>query len=151
MDAIADYNYGDLKKIAFNRATRTDKRVHALQNVFSCKIHMHKEQTEEDFRAKLNAILPNDMKVFCIVRCSSRFNAKNCTSNREYSYYLPSFMLTKMSDLFFGNGKDQKEGKSGPLKVPGSTDDNNTATEEVKEPPKSSGIKIMAPSEDREP
>ncbi len=28
--AIADYNYGDFKKIAFNRATRTDKRVHAL-------------------------------------------------------------------------------------------------------------------------
>ena len=30
LDAIADYNYGDLKKIAFNRASRTDKRVHAL-------------------------------------------------------------------------------------------------------------------------
>jgi tRNA U38,U39,U40 pseudouridine synthase TruA len=27
---IADCNYGDLKKIGFNRATRTDKRVHAL-------------------------------------------------------------------------------------------------------------------------
>ena len=30
LDAIAEYNFGDLKKIAFNRATRTDKRVHAL-------------------------------------------------------------------------------------------------------------------------
>jgi tRNA pseudouridine38-40 synthase len=28
--AIAEYNYGDLKKIGFSRATRTDKRVHAL-------------------------------------------------------------------------------------------------------------------------
>ena len=27
---IADYNFGDLKKIGWNRATRTDKRVHAL-------------------------------------------------------------------------------------------------------------------------
>lgn len=30
LGCIADYNFGDLKKIAFNRATRTDKRVHAL-------------------------------------------------------------------------------------------------------------------------
>ena len=27
---IADYNYGDLKKVGWSRATRTDKRVHAL-------------------------------------------------------------------------------------------------------------------------
>jgi len=27
---ISDYNYGDLKKIGWNRATRTDKRVHAI-------------------------------------------------------------------------------------------------------------------------
>lgn len=35
---IAEHNYGDLQKIAWSRATRTDKRVHALQNCFSCKI-----------------------------------------------------------------------------------------------------------------
>ena len=27
---ISDFNYGDLKKIGFGRATRTDKKVHAL-------------------------------------------------------------------------------------------------------------------------
>jgi tRNA pseudouridine38-40 synthase len=27
---IAKHNFGDLNKIAWNRATRTDKRVHAL-------------------------------------------------------------------------------------------------------------------------
>ena len=106
--AIADYNYGDLKKIAFNRATRTDKRVHALQNVFSCKVQMEKEEDEEAFRAKLNAHLPEDVKVFCVCRCSNRFNAKNCTSNREYSYYLPSFLLTKITDLYFGSGNPRK-------------------------------------------
>jgi tRNA U38,U39,U40 pseudouridine synthase TruA len=35
---ISDFNFGDLKKIGFGRATRTDKRVHALLNSFSCKI-----------------------------------------------------------------------------------------------------------------
>lgn len=28
--AIAECNFGDLHKIAFSRATRTDKKVHAL-------------------------------------------------------------------------------------------------------------------------
>ena len=35
---ISDFNFGDLKKIGWGRATRTDKRVHALINSFSCKI-----------------------------------------------------------------------------------------------------------------
>lgn len=35
---ISQFNYGDLKKIGFSRATRTDKGVHALLNVFSAKL-----------------------------------------------------------------------------------------------------------------
>jgi tRNA pseudouridine(38-40) synthase len=128
--AIADYNYGDLKKIAFNRATRTDKRVHALQNVFSCKVQMDKDEDEEAFRAKLNSKLPDDIKVFCVCRCSNRFNAKNCTSNREYSYYLPAFLLTKITDLYFGSGKarikeakPEEEEKQGGIKIIKTDDD----------------------------
>jgi len=49
-NVIASYNYGDLKKIGFGRATRTDKRVHALQNVFSCKIQIDKKADLEEFR-----------------------------------------------------------------------------------------------------
>ncbi len=30
LGVIAEFNFGDLKKIGWNRATRTDKRVHAL-------------------------------------------------------------------------------------------------------------------------
>jgi len=37
---ISDFNFGDLKKIGFGRATRTDKGVHALLNVFSAKLLM---------------------------------------------------------------------------------------------------------------
>ncbi len=100
---IADFNFGDLKKVAWSRATRTDKRVHALQNVFSCKVHMEKDEEEETARKRINQELPDDIRIFCLLKCSSRFNAKNCTSNRDYSYYLPSFMLTKMTELYFGS------------------------------------------------
>ena len=130
MGAIAEYNYGDFKKIAWNRATRTDKKVHALQNVFSCKVQFDKAESEESFRGRLNALLPKDVKVFCVIRSSNRFNAKNCTSNREYSYYLPSFMLTKISDLYFGHPITKKEEGAQPI----------PEEEEVKRP---KGIKIM--------
>lgn len=35
---ISDFNMGDLKKIGWGRATRTDKKVHALTNTFSAKV-----------------------------------------------------------------------------------------------------------------
>jgi|LauGreDrversion4_2_1035121.scaffolds.fasta_scaffold326949_1 tRNA U38,U39,U40 pseudouridine synthase TruA len=91
---------------------------------------MAKEEDEEAFRAKLNAHLPEDVKVFCVCRCSNRFNAKNCTSNREYSYYLPSFLLTKITDLYFGSGnprkqeqKEQKEEEKQGIKIIKTDDD----------------------------
>ena len=93
---------------------------------------MEKDEDEEAFRARLNEKLPSDVRVFCVTRCSNRFNAKNCTSNREYSYYLPTFMMTKISDLYFGTGKNSK-----PTEPPGEKD----PKEEEKKP--ASGIKIM--------
>ena len=122
MKMISDFNFGDLKKIGWGRATRTDKRVHALQNTFSAKVLVAKrpyvtvrdengkvleyrnnvglEEHLEELRTELNAILPNDVKVFSMFVVSNRFNAKNCTSNREYSYFLPTFMLTPITQLY---------------------------------------------------
>jgi tRNA pseudouridine(38-40) synthase len=57
---INDFNYGDLKKIGFSRATRTDKGVHALLNVFSAKLMMpsskHEKQSAFDDERKLEEI-----------------------------------------------------------------------------------------------
>lgn len=121
---ISDFNYGDLRKIGWGRATRTDKKVHALINTFSAKVLVSKKPTikvehagedgtqmeekpcsmEEhldDLRQKLNReALPEDVKIFSLLPVSNRFNAKNCTSYREYSYFLPTFMLTAVKDLY---------------------------------------------------
>jgi len=52
-------------------------------------------------RNKLNTeALPSDVKIFSLLPVSNRFNAKNCTSYREYSYFLPTFMLTALKDLY---------------------------------------------------
>jgi tRNA U38,U39,U40 pseudouridine synthase TruA len=37
-----------------------------------------------------------------MIEVSNRFNAKINTSHREYSYYLPSFLLSKMSENYLG-------------------------------------------------
>lgn len=119
---ISEFNFGDLKKIGWGRATRTDKRVHALQNTFSAKVLVAKrpfvtvrdengkvveyrqncglDDHLEELRVDLNKVLPSDVKVFSMFLVSNRFNAKNCTSNREYSYFLPTFMLTPISELY---------------------------------------------------
>ncbi len=103
---IAKHNFGDLQKIAWNRATRTDKKVHALQNVFSCKIQYKDggrdyQETYEPMRIALNKLLPYDVKIFTVLPVSARFDSKTNTSHREYSYYLPTFMLTHISQLNF--------------------------------------------------
>ena len=49
---ISDFNFGDLRKIGWGRATRTDKKVHALINTFSAKVLVDKKPvttvTKED-------------------------------------------------------------------------------------------------------
>lgn len=106
---IAEFNYGDLKKIGWNRATRTDKKVHALQNVFSCKAHLERGTDFEEFREKLNKEIPEDVRVFTVMEVSSRFNAKTTTSHREYSYYLPTFMLKSINEHYLGTGLFDKK------------------------------------------
>ena len=120
---IADMNFGNLQKIGWSRATRTDKKVHALINTFSAKVLINNKPTilvkaaeegseavykdcslEEhldDLRNKLNTeSLPSDVKIFSMLPVANRFNAKNCTSYREYSYFLPTFMLKSLKELY---------------------------------------------------
>ncbi len=52
----------------------------------------------------MNAELPEDIKVFCIVRPTSRFNTKINADDREYSYYLPTFMLRSINEGWYGAG-----------------------------------------------
>ena len=47
----------------------------------------------------MNSLLPKDVKVFAIVPAANRFDAKLATSHREYSYFLPTFMLTPINKL----------------------------------------------------
>jgi tRNA U38,U39,U40 pseudouridine synthase TruA len=43
-----------------------------------------------------------EIKVFCVIEVSNRFNSKNQTSHRDYSYYLPTFLLAPIPEFFLG-------------------------------------------------
>lgn len=90
---ISECNYGVLQKIDWMRASRTDKKVSAIMNVVSCKLHKLPHMDEDDMKTTFNQNLPEDIKIFRIIEVSKSFNSKDTNNNREYHYILPSFML----------------------------------------------------------
>jgi tRNA U38,U39,U40 pseudouridine synthase TruA len=47
----------------------------------------------------MNSLLPKDIKMFAILPVANRFDAKLTTSHREYSYFLPTFMLNPINEM----------------------------------------------------
>jgi len=70
------------------------------------------------------------MRVFCVIRPSNRFNTKLNADDREYSYYLPTFMLRNINEGWYGSGITKKK-----------LQEENKKEEEEKKP--SGGIKII--------
>ncbi len=95
---ISDDNHGDLHKIAWSRAARTDKGVHAAANVVAFKLLLGAEETFEDVRARLNAALPTQIRVLNIARSMNSFDAKTSASSRTYEYIIPSFAFLPLSE-----------------------------------------------------
>jgi tRNA pseudouridine38-40 synthase len=107
---ISDCNFGVLQKIGWMRASRTDKKVSAIMNVVSCKLHKDPNMDEEAMKNLINENLPKDIKIFRMIEMSRTFDSKGDNNNREYHYILPSFMLepqvegeSKSIDSFTGN------------------------------------------------
>lgn len=100
---ISEDNHGDLKKVSWNRAARTDKGVHALANVVALK--MNPETTVDE----INAQLPEDIRAFKIERVAKSFHSKNMCSSRFYVYLCPSYLFKSFADpcLFATQDYDQ--------------------------------------------
>lgn len=78
----------------------------------------------EELRHKLNneALPKDEIKIFSLLPVSNRFNAKNNTNYREYSYFLPTYMLTPINKMYLAtppkalNIEEEKE-KAGSAMV----------------------------------
>ena len=95
---ISECNYGNLSKINWMRASRTDKGVSAIMNVISAKLHKYPNIDEVEMKNRLNSVLPKDIKIFRIIEVSNNFDSKDNNNNREYHYILPTFLLEQKKD-----------------------------------------------------
>ncbi|CAK7271247.1 tRNA pseudouridine synthase 1 [Sporothrix epigloea] len=87
--AIAKANADDPKKSSLVRCARTDKGVHAAGNVISLKLIVE----DEDVVDKINAALPEQIRVWGIQRTINSFSCYQACDSRWYEYLLPSYAL----------------------------------------------------------
>ena len=100
-----------LKKINWERASRTDKGVSALRNVANAKLQLPKNQTEAEWIAPLNAILkPKRIEIFRIIPTTSSFDCYTSCTGRKYEYLLPTYaLLPPLSSSMNNHDDDQNE------------------------------------------
>ncbi|KAJ8286289.1 hypothetical protein GJAV_G00036760 [Gymnothorax javanicus] len=75
----------DMKKVSFQRCARTDKGVSAAGQVVSLKLRLI-----DDAMSKINAHLPEQIRVLGLRRVTGSFSSKNSCDARTYSYLLPT-------------------------------------------------------------
>lgn len=97
---IQEVNFGNLNRIHWNRAARTDKGVHANAQCIAAKLSVHqgdegndeeRRQARRAFVEKVNEFLPSDMCLHHITKVTKKFNAKNFCGSRKYHYLVPSY------------------------------------------------------------
>ena len=93
-------NFGNLHKIGWSRAGRTDKGVHAVANCVSMKLCVPVgKSAETEFLANLNSFLPSDIRVVALTKTTKHFNAKVFCCNRRYHYLLPTYVLSDITSV----------------------------------------------------
>ncbi|KAG0253695.1 tRNA pseudouridine synthase 1 [Mortierella polycephala] len=76
-------------QVSMMRSARTDKGVHAAGNVVSLKMIVD----VEDIIGKINACLPEQIRLFGYVRTLNSFNARTLCDSRVYEYLLPTYVF----------------------------------------------------------
>lgn len=92
--AISDDNLGFLEKIKWQIAARTDRGVSAAGNLISAKLLFHRDEQDrgeafEKTVCRVNAELPDDVRLFGMKYVTNSFSAKASCGERWYEYMLP--------------------------------------------------------------
>lgn len=93
-----------LDKIGWQKSSRTDKGVHSVASVVSCKLEVDLQKMEHDdmygidMAGTVNAALPSDIRVFCMQKTPNSFNARNdCSWYVNWQKYLYIFQGENMN------------------------------------------------------
>ncbi|ORM39375.1 Peptidyl-prolyl cis-trans isomerase H [Babesia sp. Xinjiang] len=100
--AIYHEHWNTLGKLQLSKASRTDKGVHAACTYIGGRFELTHLATgepavsrEPSLVAKLNELLPDDIRCFQIVRVTRGFCARSMCSKRMYEYVLPMWLLNR--------------------------------------------------------
>lgn len=91
---ISEDHYVRPQLMYFQRAARTDKSVSAIKQIVSLKIA---DSIVERLR-DVNDLLPADIRLMACKRVTQSFDAKNFCDARTYSYLMPSFALSPLTE-----------------------------------------------------
>ena len=93
-----------MDKIHWQRASRTDKGVHAIQNVVNVKLILPSsanfiDQNFSEYVLKLNNYLPLDIRCYSFIPVTNKFSSYLFCTSRVYEYYLPTYAMLS-SDIY---------------------------------------------------
>jgi tRNA pseudouridine(38-40) synthase len=92
--SFQELNYGNLHKLQWTRAARTDRGVHAIGQCCAARLTVSAEASgREDLINHVNRLLPLDIRVLGLTKVTKSFNSKLSCSKRRYHYLLPTYML----------------------------------------------------------
>lgn len=102
--AISDDNFGNLNKIKWQIAARTDRGVSAAGNVVAAKLQLPRDEMEDacalDMLVKrINAQLGNEIRVLGGRFVTNSFSARTACGERWYEYILPIEVLRGQGGL----------------------------------------------------
>lgn len=134
---VSDCNFGNLHKLQWTRAARTDKGVHAIGQCCAMKIAVPQSLETSDRNVagkqlvvdKINSFLPLDIRVMTVSKVTKNFNAKIACSKRRYHYLLPTYLFAQAQTITealhqqkLQQGNTARDvGRAGGYAEPGST------------------------------
>ncbi|UPR05316.1 tRNA pseudouridine synthase [Chloropicon primus] len=98
MGGVLPTNFPDQKKVRVNRASRTDKGVHALANVMTLKLECPYNywidgKCGKELVEKVNDELPRKLRVFSVTPVTKGFAPRAFCNKRTYQFYIPAPVL----------------------------------------------------------
>lgn len=79
----------------FQRAARTDKGVSAIKQIIS----MNSSLDIQSYLPKINELMPDHIRAFAAKRTTKYFDCKNFCDARTYSYLMPSYTISPITDI----------------------------------------------------
>ncbi|KAL3093622.1 hypothetical protein niasHT_026660 [Heterodera trifolii] len=95
---ITDKNRKDPFTFYFQRCARTDRSVSAVRQIVSMSLPLN-DVFVRDGPALLNALLPDDIRVFGVRRTTPSFHSQKTCDGRTYSYTLPTFSFAACDEV----------------------------------------------------